>query len=184
MQLFTATLFVLSILTLTRSSPVVPKLSNQSWISSFSMTPGSASFGSLVRFDDSVNVFRACDDDAGGELQLTSVVLDPPTPIIGQMLTIKASGNLAVDVTQGAKLEIHAKLGFIPVHDETMDLCQEAPKFGFNCPVAHGPQTLSAGLNVPNELPAETNVDVTIKATNADGQEILCLQGTIYAESS
>ena len=88
-------------------------------------------------------------------------------------------GVISKDLLPGATAHVVAKLGFIPVLSQDIDICAQVPG---GCPLAKAPngaeQQLAISQYIPGIAPAG-KLNLEIKITNGDKESIGCLKGAI-----
>ncbi|KAK5583093.1 hypothetical protein RB653_004683 [Dictyostelium firmibasis] len=108
---------------------------------------------------------------AADKFQITSVVLDPPTPVKGQPITISASGDLDETVT-GGTVSVKVKYGFITLINKSEGICSSQDPL--SCPIAAGPYSKTITETIPADAPSGkyTGNVVIVDQNNA---EIACV---------
>lgn len=101
--------------------------------------------------------------------------LDPDEIKSGEDVTLTAEGVLLEPLTTGAKMEVHVKLGPIPVYHKVYDACDEMKGSKYPCPLAQGQTKLVVPLHVA-KIPIHGKVDATAALTTADGKEVMCIE--------
>lgn len=69
-----------------------------------------------------------------------------------------------------------AKLGVITLLSEEYDLCELGAKYGTPCPIAAGNINIAITAQVPSAVPS-IQVTAFVLGTDADGNQIMCLEG-------
>ena len=89
----------------------------------------------------------------GDVFDLNSLVLNPDPPERGRHLDFSIQGTLNSEIQQGAIVHVRAKLGFIQLMNQDMDLCEEIKQVGRSCPIPKGPFLLNHSVEIPKEAP-------------------------------
>lgn len=95
---------------------------------------------------------HSCGRD-GDVFEFNSLWLSPDPPERGQPLHFSIQGTLKADIQKGAVVHVRAKLGFIQLMNQDMDLCDEIKKVGRECPLPKGPFLLNHTVDIPKEAP-------------------------------
>ncbi|QDS77674.1 hypothetical protein FKW77_003381 [Venturia effusa] len=106
-------------------------------------------------------------------LHVDSITLDHNPPIHGSN-TIKVSGNLREAVTEGTKIAIRVKAGFLTVYHKELDLCDLAKsKMGMSCPIPAGQLDIKKEFEIPKRIP-HANVKVALSGKLPNGKRLTC----------
>lgn len=89
----------------------------------------------------------------GDVFDLKSLYLNPDPPQRGQALQFSIEGTLNSVIEKGAVVHVRAKLGFIQLMNQDLDLCDEITKVGRECPIPKGPFLLNHTVDIPREAP-------------------------------
>ncbi|KAM9982443.1 hypothetical protein ACTFIZ_006975 [Dictyostelium cf. discoideum] len=108
---------------------------------------------------------------AADKFQITSVVLDPPTPVKGQDITISASGILSETVTSG-NVAVKVKYGFITLINENVAICSSEDPL--SCPIAAGDYQKNMTEMIPSDAPAGKYTG-NVVITDQNNDEIACI---------
>ncbi|CAK1363859.1 Phosphatidylglycerol/phosphatidylinositol transfer protein [Cercospora beticola] len=137
----------------------------------------------LVKRDDNLSVpgenpLEFCQDPADNILAIKKVDLDPNPPKAGTKLQVAATGVLAEDVEQGAKVAYTVKYGVITILHSTADLCETVANVDLECPLKKGDLTLTKDVDLPAQIPPGT---YTVEATvvTKDDKPITCLKAKV-----
>ncbi|GBF99574.1 hypothetical protein Rsub_12199 [Raphidocelis subcapitata] len=111
--------------------------------------------------------WEACDADAA-PFKASEVLLAPDPPRIGEQVTFTIKAAADRDVAAGA---IGMSVAFMgtPIFEGSDDLCAKTA-----CPIAPGPIQIDYVQDLPPIAPPG-DYDVTLKARDAAGQELLCV---------
>jgi hypothetical protein len=113
----------------------------------------------------------------GDVFELKSIWLNPDPPERGQQLEFSIEGTLKADIKQGAVVHVRAKLGFIQLINQDMDLCEKIKQVGRECPIPKGPFLLNHTVEIPKEAPpGKYSVWADIK--NFDSAHVACAEGS------
>ncbi|KAJ3195256.1 Phosphatidylglycerol/phosphatidylinositol transfer protein [Irineochytrium annulatum] len=85
--------------------------------------------------------------------QPTLLRLVPDPPVRNKPLSVYVKGTLREDVTEGAYADVNVKIGFVTIMDQRMDVCENAPRAGQECPIEAGKKNESHSEDVPRETP-------------------------------
>ena len=107
--------------------------------------------------------------------QIRQLTLNPDEIKSGEDVMLTAQGFLSEPLTTGAKMEVHVKLGPIPVLHKVYDACDEMKGSKYPCPLAQGETTLAIPLHV-SKIPIHGKVTATAAVTTADGKEVMCIE--------
>jgi hypothetical protein len=106
--------------------------------------------------------------------------------------TIKVAGTLLSNVNLGTKIEIRAKVDFMTVYHETMDLCDLAKsKMGISCPIKAGPFKVEKEFEIPARIPhvrepfypilgraltetTQAKINVALTGKTKEGKQLTC----------
>lgn len=119
-----------------------------------------------------------CDVDEGHHLIIKDIELEPYPPVPGENLTVVASGELLVDVVDGAYVDVVVSYGYIVLVNKRYDLCELLPEVDLECPVSKGFLALTKTVEIPAEVPPG-EYTVQAKAYNADETLLSCLTATV-----
>ncbi len=75
-------------------------------------------------------------------------------------------------------LAVAAKVGPVTVVQQTVDICKLSTEQGFPCPIAAGQQTLNITVVIPENTP-KLSYNIKGVAKNADGKQIVCIEGSV-----
>ena len=125
---------------------VDPDLIESDLVESDYLVDSSVEIGSIVFVD-----LASC--NAQSILSVSSFLVTPDPPKVGQNLTIIASGILSSPIVNGATLHITVKLGFISLLDQTQNLCDLTGENGIKCPISVGQHDIKAGFPIPAIAP-------------------------------
>jgi len=130
----------------------------------------------IILLNENSQTLHSCGRE-GDVFELKSLLLNPDPPQRGQKLLYSIEGTLNQDIKQGAVVHVRAKLGFIQLMNQDLDLCQEIKKIGRECPVPKGPFSLNQTVDIPKEAPpGRYSVFADIK--NFDSAHVACAEGT------
>ena len=96
----------------------------------------------------------------------------------GTTLTITASGVLAEDVEEGAKVHLSVKYGLITIIRQEADLCETVTKVDLECPLKKGDITLTKDVDLPAQIPPGT-YSVEANVVSKGGDDVTCLKATV-----
>jgi len=125
-----------------------------------------------------VNPFTSCGSQSD-TFAVDSIDVNPIPAKVGKDLTIKAIGTLKQQILKGAKMSVVGYVGFFKAYDKTFDMCDLGSKFGINCPVQPGKQTIGGSIALPSNVPSGITVKLTIIAKDHTNAEVLCLKGDL-----
>ncbi|KAM9962891.1 hypothetical protein ACTFIW_006112 [Dictyostelium discoideum] len=108
---------------------------------------------------------------AADKFQITNVVLDPPTPVKGQDITISASGILDETVT-GGNVAVKVKYGFITLINENVSICSSQDPL--SCPIAAGDYQKNMTEMIPSDAPSGKYTG-NVVITDQNNNEIACI---------
>ena len=108
---------------------------------------------------------------------VTNVVLEPYPLRTGSNLVVKTTGLLSTPLTQGSKMTLVAKLGFLKIIDESYDLCTMYSAQG-GCPIDVGMRTINFERMISDKYP-NANVNMEMKVLDSEGKEALCMTGKL-----
>jgi len=106
-------------------------------------------------------------------LTVGTVVVTPDPPLIGQNLTIKATGSLDETVTSGT-VYIQLAYSSIDLVNNTFNLCTLAPSFGLQCPIPQGPVAFTVSQLIPSQAIPGPYTGV-VKVHDQNGSEVACI---------
>lgn len=119
-----------------------------------------------------------CDATDRQLLTINSLEISPNPPQRGQNLTIVGDGILAMDVEDGAYVDVTVNYGYIKLIQQTYDLCEELPEVGMECPLEAGEYDLIKAVELPSQIPPG-KYTVIARAYTKDDELITCLTGSI-----
>ncbi|KAN0006952.1 hypothetical protein ACTFIU_005145 [Dictyostelium citrinum] len=108
---------------------------------------------------------------AADKFQITNVVLDPPTPVKGEPITISASGILDETVT-GGNVAVKVKYGFITLINTNVNICSSQDPL--SCPIAAGDYQKNMTEQVPSDAPSGKYTG-NVVITDQNDAEIACI---------
>ncbi|KAF9172380.1 hypothetical protein BGX21_003910 [Mortierella sp. AD011] len=106
---------------------------------------------------------------SGSDLTVTSMTLDPYPLCVGENVCATIVGTLSAPVTSPSTLTVIGTYFGVTVYSQSIDLCTVV-----SCPVAQSTTTLEVCIPVLSTAPAGIAVDLTISATNGNGNTLLC----------
>ncbi|USW54703.1 Putative sterol transport protein NPC2 [Septoria linicola] len=124
------------------------------------------------------NPLEHCKDPKDDILAIKKVDLDPNPPKAGTTLQVTASGVLAEDVEEGAKVHLAVKYGLITIIRQEADLCDTVKKADLECPLKKGDLKLSKDVDLPAQIPPG-KYSVEANVVSKDGKDITCLKATV-----
>ncbi|KAJ3174522.1 Phosphatidylglycerol/phosphatidylinositol transfer protein [Geranomyces variabilis] len=104
---------------------------------------------------------------------LTSLDFSPNPPVSGQPITVHLVGSLDKAIAVGASADVTVSLGFFPVINKHIDICDTLAKANISCPVAVGPVDIIETMTLPAGIPSGTYT-IKLDATNADSSALGC----------
>ncbi|GMM50670.1 sterol transporter [Starmerella bacillaris] len=125
--------------------------------------------------------FELCNTENQHLLEIDNIYLDPYPPIPGENITITASGNLLVDVYDGAYVDVVVTYGFIILVNKRYDLCELLPEVSMECPVSKGKLSIVKTVEIPEEVPPG-EYSVQAQAYTADDVLLSCLEASVDLE--
>lgn len=93
-------------------------------------------------------------------------------------VTLNIFATLKEQVTDG-EINVHAKVGPIPVANENLDLCKEVKAGGMTCPLAPMDYHIQQVLPIP-KIPIHGSVSAEIKMSDQKDQELLCMDVKVH----
>ncbi|KAJ3188136.1 Phosphatidylglycerol/phosphatidylinositol transfer protein [Gaertneriomyces sp. JEL0708] len=126
-----------------------------------------------------INALDVCPGTTGS-LAVDDVMINPNPIIIGQNVTISASGKVTKEITAGAKAKVTVKAGFLTLYSSEVDICEAALENGIVCPIPIGDNAVTISQPVPSIVPKGT-YQVKVDAKHADGSALVCFQGPVSA---
>ncbi|KAH7121005.1 ML domain-containing protein [Dendryphion nanum] len=111
-------------------------------------------------------------------LDIENVDLDPNPPQPGQILSIKAKGDIKKKIEDGAKAHLTVKYGLITLINQDADLCETVTNVDLKCPLEKGELNLTKDVELPKQIPPGkyyVKADVFTK----DKDTITCLEAHI-----
>ncbi|TID18027.1 phosphatidylglycerol/phosphatidylinositol transfer protein precursor [Venturia nashicola] len=106
-------------------------------------------------------------------LQVDSLTLDPNPAQQGNN-TLKISGTLLEDVTEGAKITVKVKAGILTFFHKELDVCDLADmKSDLECPIKAGPFEIAKDFEIPSGLP-HIDFKIDLSGTTADNKTLTC----------
>ncbi|KAL1925639.1 uncharacterized protein VTP21DRAFT_522 [Calcarisporiella thermophila] len=106
--------------------------------------------------------------------QIDYIKFSPNPPERGKPLTILGKGNLTENIKEGAYVDLVVKYGLIKLLQQQMDLCEEAEKIGYQCPLQRGELQVEHTETLPKEIPPG-KYTVNIRAFTTDKRPIACV---------
>ncbi|KAF2091930.1 phosphatidylglycerol/phosphatidylinositol transfer protein precursor [Saccharata proteae CBS 121410] len=119
-----------------------------------------------------------CEEPSNNILTIDQVDLTPNPPEAGTTLTIAATGNLAEDVEEGAKVRLQVKYGLITLIRQEASLCDYVKEVNLECPLKKGDLKLSKDVDLPREIPPG-KYTVLADVFTKDEKKITCLTATV-----
>jgi len=146
-------------------------------------SPSWRAASAVTPFDDDFKVpgdnpLKHCADPSEDILDITSVDISPNPPKPGEVLSIKASGNVSKEVTEGAYVKLAVKYGLITLLRQTADLCSSAEEVDLKCPIEKGELTLTKEVKLPGTIPPG-KYTVTADVYSDDDEQITCLTAVV-----
>ena len=102
------------------------------------------------------------------------ISMSPSNPGPGDEYELSVSYDLGSTVVDGGKAVYYAKLGFIPVVDQSDDLCEDLKDGETPCPLT-GHVSSTSKDTVPGDLP-HGDLHSTITYKDSNGQEVVCIE--------
>jgi len=109
------------------------------------------------------------------------VSVSPNPPVIGQNLTVVASGNTD-EVVNGGTVLIDLTFDGIELLNTTFNLCTLIQTLAVPCPLQKGFHQFTVVQPLPSEVPAGDYI-ATVNAWDQNGQELMCISATITINS-
>ena len=88
-------------------------------------------------------------------------------------LTVNA---LLKEVVTNGTISVDAKVGFIPIYNQQLDLCTEVAAGGLSCPLNATRYDIKQTVAVPDIPIQHGKVDATIKITDQNNHLLLCMK--------
>ncbi|KAJ3153122.1 Phosphatidylglycerol/phosphatidylinositol transfer protein [Geranomyces variabilis] len=110
---------------------------------------------------------------AGDAFHLTSLDFLPNPPVSGKPITVHLVGSLDKAIAVGASADVTVSLGFFPVINKHIDICDTLAKANISCPVAVGPVDITETMTLPAGIPSGTYT-IKLNANNADSSALGC----------
>ncbi|KAF9172382.1 hypothetical protein BGX21_003909 [Mortierella sp. AD011] len=114
----------------------------------------------------------------GSDLTVSTLYLDPYPICVGQDVCATITGSLIHDVTAPSTLTIIGTYFGVTVYSQSLDSCSLV-----SCPVSKDTTSITFCIPVLSTAPAGIAVDLTISATNGDGDTLFCGAFTTTAAS-
>ena len=110
-------------------------------------------------------------------LSLSKVTITPYPVKSGHDVVVHISGKSSSDIFPGASAQVTAKVGFLPVIVEHIDLCSQIPG---GCPFSKSveEQSLAISQFIPGYAPAG-HLNLEISIVNGNGESIGCIKGAV-----
>lgn len=116
-----------------------------------------------------------CDIYSRKLLTIDHINISPNPPVKGQNLTIEATGTLAVDVEEGAYVNVEVTYGFVRLLTQTFDLCEQSEQVDMTCPIKKGPISINKEIQLPDGFPPGKYY-VLARAYTKNDRLITCLE--------
>ncbi|KAF9172378.1 hypothetical protein BGX21_003912 [Mortierella sp. AD011] len=117
----------------------------------------------------------------GSDLTIDTFTLSPYPFCVGQNVCATGTGSLSVPVTAPSTLTIIGTYFGVTVYSDSHDVCALMAAQGYPCPVPTSLTSLTMCIMVLPTAPAGIAVDLTVSATNGNGNTLFCQTGTVMA---
>ena len=113
-----------------------------------------------------------------GPLVVNSFTFTPEDIKSNENVTLSIFATLKEELTDG-KIQVKAKVGFIPLPSQNANLCKELKAGGMTCPLTPMDYNIKQVLPIP-WVPIHGSVSAEIKMTDQTEQELLCMNVKVH----
>eukprot|EP01116_Phalansterium_solitarium_P019050 TRINITY_DN5217_c0_g1_i1.p1 TRINITY_DN5217_c0_g1~~TRINITY_DN5217_c0_g1_i1.p1 ORF type:complete len:190 (-),score=50.62 TRINITY_DN5217_c0_g1_i1:115-684(-) len=110
---------------------------------------------------------------ASDHLQIKAVQITPDPPVIGQNLTVAATGVLDEQITSGV-VAVNIAWNGVPLISQNFSLCDIVTSVE-KCPLVAGPQSFKVSQLLPAQTPSGS-FDGTVSGYDQNGQNVFCIK--------
>ncbi|KAF9165538.1 hypothetical protein BGX21_000771 [Mortierella sp. AD011] len=117
----------------------------------------------------------------GSDLTISEFTLSPYPLCVGEDVCATGTGSLSFPVTAPSTLTIIGTYFGVTVYSDSQDVCALLAVAGQPCPVPTTVTSITVCLLVLSTAPAGIQVDLTVSATNGNGDTLFCQSGSVIA---